>query len=146
MNTATFNKNKSELAIMSICDFIESNALVKKPTICLIILCDDFIKKHMTKVINAAIDIGTIFFMSYGYFAHELHDFIDEIIESSCYDLTHIVTTAHQNERATDIAQFFINSTYFEDDSHRYIMLFDKHSLNADILQRELLLLFEQKS
>jgi hypothetical protein len=30
MNTATFNKNKSELAIMSICDFAKGTIKVKQ--------------------------------------------------------------------------------------------------------------------
>ncbi|MDR1008281.1 MAG: hypothetical protein LBL65_06990 [Campylobacteraceae bacterium] len=141
MNTLIFSKDKIELIITPINSFIKSDLLPKKPTVCLIVLDKNFEKEEMIKMVNTAIDAGAIFFMTFGDFAEELHDFIDEIIEFSQNNLTHIVTTFHKSEQIADIAKFFIYSTYFENNDCRYMMLFDTDSFTVCALQKELLLI-----
>ncbi|MDR1284657.1 MAG: hypothetical protein LBJ88_00480 [Campylobacteraceae bacterium] len=135
-----------ELIITPIDNFIKSNLLPKKPTICLIVLDKNFEKGKMAKIINIAIDAGAIFFMTFGDFAEELHDFIDEIIEFSQNNLTHIITTFHKNEQIADVAKFFAHSTYFENNNRRHIVLFDVQNFTTDTLKKELLLLFNNSN
>ncbi len=145
MNTVVDKKNNCELVISSIDNFMADPILPPKPTVCLIVVHDKYETSKLLSMTKKAIDVEAIAFLTWGNFSEKLNDLIDEIIEQSMdKDLTHITTISQQNEEVVDIAWFFINSTYFDDDDYRYLVLFDTPTANWEALQKELIECFSK--
>jgi len=77
--------------------------------------------------------------LSWGTAAEEIHDIIDNIIETGDKEWLQIITTAHQDEDFKDVAWFFLNATYFESGSFRCMAILDENIHENSILCNQLL-------
>jgi len=92
-------------------------------------------------IVFSAIDAGVVFFLTWGDRAEYLHDLVDDLIENTDSDLTHIVTTHHEDEPFEDVAWLFMRSTYFGPDKHRYLAIFQDDEFDRDELIKASLLM-----
>ncbi|MDR0579116.1 MAG: hypothetical protein LBG21_00725 [Campylobacteraceae bacterium] len=143
MNISYFNKNTKELLVVSSDCFLKTSKYsFVNPTICLIYFSEEFDKSEIVKMVNILIEIGVVFFITYGSFSEKMHDLIDEVIETSHLNLSHIVTASQSSQTIEDTAYFFLKATYFGDDYCRYIIIFDRISENINCFQKEAINLF----
>lgn len=132
MKTLSSEDNKRTLFVYNILDLCTENC-PKNIASCLIQSSNDVDNECIRHIVLSAIEAGVVFFMTWGYQAENLHDLIDDVIESASTDLSHIVTTHHEDEIFEDVAWFFINSTYFGHADCRYLAIFQNDELDKKI-------------
>ncbi len=117
-------KNK-ELLFLDIRNLsLEFFNIEKKPTICILALVD--IPTNLDWLVEQVINVGGVWFISLGKFAHEIEDLIDDFVfdrEPS------IVTMPYESVESYDDFSFFVlNHVFRENTAHRFLVVTDSYS------------------
>lgn len=118
--------NSRELIVTSIQSGISELGLKVMPTICLIAASSIRDQQRLVELVKEINNIGCFFYLSWGIAADEIHDLIDETIETGNEAWSSIVTTSHKDESLEDVASFFLDATYFDPGNFRCLAIVDE--------------------
>ena len=118
--------NARELVVTSVHSGISDLKLQVIPTVCLIAASTIKDRQALLELIKEVNNIGCIFYLSWGDAADEIHDLIDEVIETGNDAWLEIATTSHKDENFKDTAWFFLNSTYLDSGDFRCLAILDE--------------------
>ena len=96
--------------------------------------------KSSSTLIHQLLRLGCEYFVCAGRNAEELHDFIDQLIESRDEQSTHIATTYHNDEPADLLVNFFVNATNMPNQSCSGLVAILSETSPGDRIIRKLLL------
>jgi hypothetical protein len=123
-------------AMRDLCEGIFPENIVS----CLIQASQGVDNNCVKRIVLSAIDAGVVFFLMWGDRAEYLHDVVDDMIESADIDLSHIVTTHHEDESFEDVAWLLMRSTYFGPNKYRCLAVFQDDEFDKDELIKAALL------
>lgn len=115
-----------ELIVTSIQSGISELKLQAMPTVCLIAASSIKDRKNLSELVKEINNIGCVFYVCWGTAADEIHDLIDEIIETGDEAWLSIATTTHKDESLEDVGQFFLNATYLDPGKFRCLAILDE--------------------
>lgn len=140
MKILTSEDNKRTLLSCNMLDLCKEDC-PKNIASCLIQSSHEIDITCIKHIIFSAINSGVAFFLTWGDQAEYLHDLIDDLIENTDSDLSHIVTTHHEDEAFEDVAWLFMHSTYFGPDKYRYLAIFQNDEFDKDEMIKTSLLM-----
>lgn len=105
------------------------------PCVVLLSCWKEFSADEDFQLIISLLDAGCKYFVCFGPFSEELHDFIDDMIIDGEYDLG-IITTYHDDE-LEEVIDFFVNTTApCNKDKEVLLAIIDKRSPREEVIQR----------
>jgi hypothetical protein len=118
--------NKRELVVTSFQSGISDLKFQVMPTVCLIAVSSIENRQELLALVKEINNIGCVFYLSWGAAADEIHDLVDEVIETGNEAWLEIATTSHKDEDFKDVAWFFLNATYLDQGDFRCLAILDE--------------------